>query len=48
MTNYLQFQVSSLAPLIVPRFGLDSVQLSSLLLAPLLSGVFLSIPGGVL
>lgn len=48
MTNYLQFQVSSLAPLIVVRFGLDSVELSSLLLAPLLSGVFLSIPGGVL
>lgn len=48
MTNYLQFQVSSLAPLIVPRYGLDAVQLSSLLMAPLLSGVFLSIPGGVL
>lgn len=48
MTNYLQFQVSSLAPFIVSRFGLDSVELSSLLLAPLLSGVFLSIPGGVL
>lgn len=48
MTNYLQFQVSSLAPRIVPCYGLDAVQLSSLLMAPLLSGVFLSIPGGVL
>ncbi|MEG0505750.1 MAG: MFS transporter, partial [Raoultibacter sp.] len=48
MTSYVQFQISSLSSLIIPQFNLDAVEFSSLLLAPLLSGVFLSIPSGVL
>ncbi|MDY2777630.1 MAG: MFS transporter [Collinsella sp.] len=45
--NYLQFQVSPLAHELIPIYDLDAGRIASLLFAPLLSGVLLSIPGGM-
>lgn len=46
--NYIQFQVSGLAYKIMPALGLSTAQFSSLLLAPMLVSVFISIPSGSL
>ncbi|MEG0375016.1 MAG: MFS transporter [Raoultibacter sp.] len=48
VADYIQFQLSALAIEIMPALGIDVAQFSALLLAPLLAGVFVSIPGGSL
>lgn len=48
IANYIQFQVSALATQIMPDLGISTAQFSSLLMAPMLSAVFLSIPAGAL
>ena len=48
IADYIQFQLSALATEIMPALGIDVAQFSALLLAPLLAGVFVSIPGGSL
>lgn len=48
MANYMQFQVSALATLIMPDLGIDPVGFSMLFLMPMLTAVFLSIPTGAL
>lgn len=48
VADYMQFQLSALAYEIMPALGIDVAQFSALLLAPLLAGVFASIPGGSL
>jgi Nitrate/nitrite transporter len=45
---YAQFQVSALAYKIMPEMKLSSGQMSSIMLAPMLPGVFLAIIGGML
>lgn len=47
-SNYVQFQVSALATTIMPDLQISTAQFSSLLMAPMLIAVFLSIPGGSL
>lgn len=47
-SNYIQFQISSLAYIIMPEFRLTISQFSSLLMAPMLTAVFISIPAGML
>ena len=44
IADYIQFQLSALATEIMPALGIDVAQFSALLLAPLLAGVFVSIP----
>ena len=48
ISNHIQFQVSSLAYIIMPALSLTTAQFSSLLMAPSLTAVFLSIPSGML
>ena len=48
ISNYIQFQVSALAYVVMPELGITPVQFSSLLMAPMLIAVFLSIPSGML
>lgn len=48
MANYMQYQVSALATLIMPDLQIDAVGFSMLFLAPMLVAVFLSIPLGSL
>ncbi|MDF7682266.1 MFS transporter [Lactobacillus sp. ESL0679] len=47
-SSYVQFQVSALATRIMPVLHITPTQFSSLLMAPMLVAVFLSIPGGTL
>ncbi len=46
MANYMQYQVSALATLVMPEMGIDTAGFSMLFLAPMLIAVFLSIPLG--
>ncbi|WEV50943.1 MFS transporter [Lactobacillus sp. ESL0731] len=48
VSNYTQFQVSALATQIMPALHITPAQYSSLLMAPMLIAVFLSIPAGSL
>lgn len=48
ISNYVQFQISALATKIMPVLHISPPQFSSLLMAPMLTAVFLSIPAGVL
>ena len=48
ISNFIQFQVSSLGYIIVPQMGLTTAQFTSIMMAPFLTGVFLSIPSGML
>lgn len=48
MANYMQFQVSALATIIMPDLGIDAAGFSTLLLMPMLTAVFFSIPLGSL
>ncbi|WEV39626.1 MFS transporter [Lactobacillus sp. ESL0681] len=48
ISNYVQFQISALATQIMPELHLTQPQFSSLLMAPMLIAVFLSIPAGSL
>lgn len=47
-SNYIQFQISALATQIMPVLHISTAQFSSLLMAPMLVAVFLSIPAGSL
>ncbi|WEV38540.1 MFS transporter [Lactobacillus sp. ESL0680] len=47
-SSYVQFQISALAIRIIPQLQITPAQFSSLLMAPMLVAVFLSIPGGTL
>lgn len=46
--DYVQFQISGLAYLIMPALNLDVAQFSALLMAPMLVGAILSVPAGAL
>lgn len=46
--DYMQFQLSGLAHLIMPDLGIDVAQFSALLMAPMLTGAIISIPCGSL
>lgn len=48
LANYMQFQLSSYAYLIIPELGLTATHYSSLLMAPMLMAVFASVPLGTL
>ncbi len=48
LANYMQYQVSALAVYLMPMFGIDEAGFSMLLLMPMLTAVFLSIPMGTL
>ncbi|MDF7682258.1 MFS transporter [Lactobacillus sp. ESL0679] len=48
ISNYVQFQISALATQIMPALHITPAQFSSLLMAPMLVAVFLSIPAGSL
>ena len=48
ISNYVQFQISALATQIMPALHITPPQFSSLLMAPMLIAVFLSIPAGSL
>ncbi|MDF7668771.1 MFS transporter [Lactobacillus sp. ESL0703] len=48
ISNYTQFQISALATQIMPALHISPAQFSSLLMAPMLVAVFLSIPSGML
>ncbi|MDF7639665.1 MFS transporter [Lactobacillus sp. ESL0791] len=48
ISNYVQFQISALATQIMPALHISQAQFSSLLMAPMLVAVFLSIPSGML
>lgn len=48
MIDYMQFQLSGLAHLIMPDLGIDVAQFSALLLGPMLAGAIISIPVGSL
>lgn len=48
LADYMQFQLSSYAYLIIPELGLNASQFSSLLMAPMLTAVFTSVPLGSL
>ncbi|MEH7108519.1 MFS transporter [Bacillus sp. JJ1764] len=48
ISNYIQFQISALAYVIMPALNLSTAEFSSLLLAPMLVAVFFSIPSGAL
>jgi MFS transporter, NNP family, nitrate/nitrite transporter len=48
IANYIQFQVSALATAIMPQLHITTAQFSSLLMAPMLVAVILSIPAGSL
>lgn len=47
-SNYIQFQVSVLATQIMPALHISTAQFSSLLMAPMLVAVVLSLPAGSL
>jgi MFS transporter, NNP family, nitrate/nitrite transporter len=48
ISSYIQFQISALATQIMPELHISPAQFSSLLMAPMLIAVFLSIPAGSL
>lgn len=48
LANYMQFQLSGFAYLIIPKLGLTAAHYSSLLTAPMLTAVFASVPLGAL
>lgn len=48
LANYMQYQVSALAVTIMPMLGIDEAGFSSLMLMPMLTAVFMSIPMGTL
>lgn len=48
LADYMQFQLSSYAYAIIPEMGLSAAHFSSLLMAPMLTAVFASIPMGAL
>lgn len=48
LANYMQYQVSALAVQIMPMFSIDEAGFSMLLLMPMLTAVFMSIPMGTL
>lgn len=48
IANYIQFQVSALATEIMPQLHITTAEFSSLLMAPMLVAVVLSIPAGSL
>ncbi|RMC44830.1 nitrate/nitrite transporter [Lactobacillus sp. ESL0230] len=48
ISSYIQFQISALATQIMPELHISPAQFSSLLMAPMLVAVFLSIPAGSL
>lgn len=48
LADFMQFQLSGYAVEIMPRLGIGTPQFSSLLTAPMLTAVFVSIPLGVL
>ncbi|BDR61086.1 MFS transporter [Lactobacillus xylocopicola] len=48
ISNYIQFQISALATEIMPVLHISPAQLQSLVMAPMLIAVFLSIPAGTL
>lgn len=47
-SNYIQFQISTLAVQIIPALHISTAQFQSLAMAPMLIAVFLSIPAGTL
>lgn len=47
-SNYIQFQISALAIQIMPMLHISTAQFQSLVMAPMLIAVFLSIPAGTL
>lgn len=48
LSNFMQYQVSALAVYIMPMFTIDEAGFSMLMLMPMLTAVFLSIPMGML
>lgn len=48
MANYMQYQVSALAVSLMPMLNIDQAGFSMLMLMPMLTAVFLSIPAGTL
>lgn len=48
LSNYMQYQVSALAVYIMPMYQIDEAGFSMLMLMPMLTAVFLSIPAGTL
>ncbi|WP_417055828.1 MFS transporter [Ellagibacter isourolithinifaciens] len=48
LSNFMQYQVSALAVYIMPMFSIDEAGFSMLMLMPMLTAVFLSIPMGML
>lgn len=48
ISSYIQFQISALAVQIMPALHISPAQLQSLVMAPMLIAVFLSIPAGTL
>ena len=48
LANYMQYQVSALAVQLMPMFSIDEAGFSMLLLMPMLTAVFMSIPMGTL
>lgn len=48
LSNFMQYQVSALAVYIMPMFEIDEAGFSMLMLMPMLTAVFLSIPMGML
>lgn len=46
IANYMQYQVSALAVTLMPQLGIDQAGFSMLMLMPMLTAVFLSIPTG--
>ena len=48
LSNYMQYQVSALAVYIMPMFSIDEAGFSMLMLMPMLTAGFLSIPAGTL
>lgn len=48
LSNYMQYQVSALAVILMPMLGIDEAGFSMMMLMPMLTAVFLSIPMGTL
>ena len=48
IANYIQFQVSALATVVMPQLHITTAEFSALLMAPMLVAVVLSIPAGSL
>ena len=48
LSNYMQYQISALAVYLMPMLHIDQAGFSTLLLMPMLTAVFLSIPMGTI